>query len=241
LRLQAGVVISASHNPFEDNGIKFFSSMGTKLPDKIERAIEAGMDERIQCMSSAQLGKARRLSDAPGRYIEFCKSSFPNELDLRGMKIVVDCAHGATYHVAPHVFHELGAEVIAIGNQPDGLNINLNCGSTHPKALQEAVLANKADIGISLDGDGDRVMMVDADGTLYDGDHLVYAIAKHRHNNGTLKGGVAGRMAGSLAVKTPATSCVWTSIPLATVSSRHCRCCMRCVSIRLRWPILLAN
>lgn len=201
LRLQAGVVISASHNPFEDNGIKFFSSMGTKLPDKIERAIEAGMDEPIQCMSSAQLGKARRLSDAPGRYIEFCKSSFPNELDLRGMKIVVDCAHGATYHVAPHVFHELGAEVIAIGNQPDGLNINLNCGSTHPKALQEAVLANKADIGISLDGDGDRVMMVDADGTLYDGDHLVYAIAKHRHNNGTLKGGVAGTLMTNLAME----------------------------------------
>jgi phosphoglucosamine mutase len=201
LRLQAGVVISASHNPFEDNGIKFFSSMGSKLPDKIERAIEAGLEEPIQCMPSAQLGKARRLSDAPGRYIEFCKSSFPNELDLRGLKIVVDCAHGATYQVAPHVFHELGAEVIAIGNQPDGMNINLNCGSTHPGALREAVLANQADIGISLDGDGDRVMMVDVDGTIYDGDHLIYVIAKHRHKDGTLKGGVAGTLMTNLGME----------------------------------------
>jgi phosphoglucosamine mutase len=201
LRLQAGVVISASHNPFEDNGIKFFSSMGCKLPDKIERAIEAGLEEPIQCMPSAQLGKARRLSDAPGRYIEFCKSSFPNELDLRGLKIVVDCAHGATYQVAPHVFHELGAEVIAIGNQPDGMNINLNCGSTHPGALREAVLANQADIGISLDGDGDRVMMVDGDGTIYDGDHLIYVIAKHRHKDGTLKGGVAGTLMTNLGME----------------------------------------
>src|SRR5574340_87422 len=146
LRAQAGIVISASHNPFEDNGIKFFSADGTKLPDKTERAIEKALEEPMQTMPSAQLGRARRINDAAGRYIEFCKSAFPNELDLRGMKIVVDCGHGATYHVAPPVFHELGAEVRAIGNQPDGLNINHECGATHTQALQEAVKRHGADL-----------------------------------------------------------------------------------------------
>ena len=201
LRLQAGVVISASHNPYEDNGIKFFSASGTKLPDKTERAIEAGLNEAIVTMPSAQLGKAKRIEDAAGRYIEFCKSSFPNELDLRGMKIVVDCAHGATYHIAPHVFHELGAEVVAIGNQPDGLNINLHCGSTEPAALQAAVREHKADIGIALDGDGDRLIMADADGTLYDGDQLLYVIAKQRQKSGTLKGGLVGTLMTNLGME----------------------------------------
>ncbi len=192
LRCQAGIVISASHNPYPDNGIKFFGPGGVKLPDKVERAIEAGLDEPLKCMPSDKLGKARRVEDADGRYIEFCKSTFPNELDLRGMRIVLDCGHGATYHIAPPVFHELGAEVIAIGVKPDGLNINLDCGSTHPEALQRAVRDNHAEIGIAFDGDGDRVMMADADGTLYDGDLMLYIIAHHRAKRGLLKGGVVG-------------------------------------------------
>ncbi len=201
LRAQAGVVISASHNPFEDNGIKFFSASGNKLSDAIELAIEAELDQPMRTMPSAQLGKVKRINDAAGRYIEFCKSSFPNELDLRGMKIVVDCAHGATYHVAPPVFHELGAEVIAVGNQPDGLNINQDCGSTKPDALRAAVLEHGADIGIALDGDGDRVMMADRSGKLFDGDQLVYAIAKFRQEQGFLKGGVVGTLMTNLAME----------------------------------------
>lgn len=201
LRAQAGIVISASHNPFEDNGIKFFSAAGTKLPDQTERAIEKALEEPMQTMPSEKLGKARRLNDAAGRYIEFCKSTFPNELDLRGLKIVVDCAHGATYHVAPPVFHELGAEVVAIGNQPDGLNINLECGATCPQALQAAVKQHQADLGIALDGDGDRLIMVDEAGEVFDGDQLLYVIAKHRHKHGQLKGGVVGTLMTNLGME----------------------------------------
>jgi len=201
LRAQAGIVISASHNPFEDNGIKFFSASGTKLPDKTERAIEKALDDPMQTMPSAQLGKARRINDAAGRYIEFCKSTFPSELDLRGMKIVVDCAHGATYHVAPPVFHELGAEVIVIGNQPDGLNINHECGATSPRALREAVKQHHADLGIALDGDGDRLVMVDGSGELFDGDQLLYVIARYRHKHGLLKGGVVGTQMTNLGME----------------------------------------
>jgi phosphoglucosamine mutase len=201
LRAQAGIVISASHNPYYDNGIKFFSSEGAKLGDDIEHAIEAELDKPMQVMESAMLGKARRIDDAAGRYIEFCKSTFPNDMDLRGLKIVLDCAHGATYHVAPNVFHELGAEIIAIGNKPDGLNINELVGSTHPQALQKAVLEHQADLGIAFDGDGDRVMMVDAHGNLLDGDQLLYIIALGLHAKGELKGGVAGTLMTNLALE----------------------------------------
>lgn len=201
LRLQAGIVISASHNPFEDNGIKFFSAAGTKLPDATEHEIEAGLNKPIKAMPSAQLGKARRINDARGRYIEFCKSTFPNHLDLRGLRIVVDCAHGATYQIAGHVLHELGADVVAIGVQPDGLNINHECGATHSAALQEAVRRYQADIGIALDGDGDRVIMADETGRFYDGDQLIYIIARHRQQKGLLKGGVAGTLMTNLAVE----------------------------------------
>ncbi len=194
LRLQAGIVISASHNPFHDNGIKFFSAQGTKLPDDIEHAIEAELDAGMTTHISDGLGKAKRLEDAAGRYIEFCKSTFPNELDLRALKVVVDCAHGATYHIADPVLHELGAEVIAIGAQPDGLNINAGYGATAPQNLQQAVLKHHADLGIALDGDGDRLIMVDAQGVLYDGDQLLYVIAKHRQQQGLLKGGVVGTL-----------------------------------------------
>lgn len=201
LRAQAGIVISASHNPYYDNGIKFFSSEGAKLSDEIEHAIEAELDKPMQVMESAKLGKARRINDAAGRYVEFCKSTFPNHMDLRGLKIVLDCAHGATYHVAPDVFHELGAEVISIGNLPDGLNINEQVGSTHPQALQKAVLAHSADLGIAFDGDGDRVMMVDAQGNLLDGDQLLYIIALGLHAKGELKGGVVGTLMTNLALE----------------------------------------
>lgn len=180
LRLSAGVVISASHNPFEDNGIKFFSEHGNKLPDALEAEIEAALELPMDCVTSGKLGKAKRLDDAAGRYIEFCKSTFPSEFDLHGMKIVVDCAHGAAYHIAPHVFHELGAEVIAIGNQPNGLNINEGFGATAPDALVQAVRANKADLGIALDGDADRLVMVDAAGRVYNGDELLYVVVKER-------------------------------------------------------------
>jgi phosphoglucosamine mutase len=201
LRLQAGIVISASHNLFEDNGIKFFSALGTKLPDATEHEIEAGLNAPIKSMASAQLGKARRVSDARGRYIEFCKSTFPNHLDLRGLRIVVDCAHGATYQVAGPVLHELGADVVAIGVQPDGLNINHECGATDSALLQRAVRQHDADVGIALDGDGDRVVMTDGEGVLYDGDRLLYIIAKHRQQQGLLKGGVAGTLMTNLAVE----------------------------------------
>ncbi|MEO6919330.1 MAG: phosphoglucosamine mutase [Collimonas sp.] len=194
LRLAAGVVISASHNPYEDNGIKFFSAQGNKLPDAVETAIEAALELPMDCVASDKLGKARRLDDAAGRYIEFCKSTFPNELDLRGLRIVVDSAHGAAYHIAPHVFHELGAEVIAIGNQPNGFNINDGFGATAPDALSLAVRANRADIGIALDGDADRLLMVDATGRIYNGDELLYVMVKDRMKIGEVKGAVGTLM-----------------------------------------------
>lgn len=199
LRLQAGIVISASHNPFEDNGIKFFSGNGTKLPDETERAIEAELDNPMQTNTSDGLGKARRIDDAAGRYIEFCKSTFPCEMNLRGLKIVVDSAHGAAYHIARHVFHELGAEVVAIGAEPDGRNINDGYGATAPANLRKAVVEHKADIGIALDGDGDRLIMTDGAGKLYDGDQLLYVIARHRQALGKLQGGVVGTLMTNLA------------------------------------------
>ncbi|HTJ97898.1 MAG TPA: phosphoglucosamine mutase [Rhodocyclaceae bacterium] len=188
LRLQAGVVISASHNPFDDNGIKFFSAQGTKLPDAVELEIERRLDESMGCQESSKLGRAVRISDAAGRYIEFCKSTFPNDLDLRGLKIVLDCAHGAAYHVAPAVFHELGAEVVSVGATPNGLNINDGVGATAPESLRRAVLEHKADIGIALDGDADRLLMADADGKLYDGDMLLYVIARQLARHGKVPG-----------------------------------------------------
>ena len=197
LRLQAGVVISASHNPFDDNGIKFFSAQGAKLPDAVERDIEARLEQPMTCMESAKLGKARRVEDAAGRYIEFCKSTFPNDLDLRGLKIVVDSAHGAAYHVAPNVFHELGAEIVGVGDAPNGLNINHDVGATAPEALRRTVLETRADCGIALDGDGDRLVMVDAAGRLYDGDQLLYVIARQRARNQPLSG-VAGTLMSNL-------------------------------------------
>src|SRR4249919_499338 len=165
LRLSAGIVVSASHNPFGDNGIKFFSAAGAKLPDAVEAAIETMMAKPLACVPSAELGKARRIEDAAGRYIEFCKSTFPSELDLRGLRIVVDCAHGAGYHIAPPVFHELGADVVTIGAEPNGMNINAGFGATSPKALAAKVRETQADYGIALDGDGDRLVMSDSEGT----------------------------------------------------------------------------
>lgn len=200
LRLSAGVVISASHNPFDDNGIKFFSAQGNKLPDEVELAIEAELEKPMQCVSSENLGKARRLGDANGRYIEFCKSTFPSELDLRGLKIVVDCAHGAAYDIAPHVFHELGAEVLAIGNAPNGLNINDKVGATAPEALAIAVRANHADLGIALDGDADRLVMVDRHGVIYDGDQLLYLMVLDRLAIGPVAGAV-GTLMTNMAVE----------------------------------------
>ncbi|MCD6026326.1 MAG: glmM [Solimicrobium sp.] len=200
LRLNAGVVISASHNPYDDNGIKFFSAQGTKLPDAIEYEIEAALERPLKCVSSEHLGRARRLDDAPGRYIEFCKSSFPNEFDLRGLKIVVDCAHGAAYHIAPHVFHELGAEVVAIGNQPDGMNINDKVGATDTAALSQAVQYHHADIGIALDGDADRLMMADSTGRIYNGDELLYLITQDRLTQGCLSG-VVGTLMTNMALE----------------------------------------
>lgn len=200
LRLQAGVVISASHNPFEDNGIKFFSAQGDKLPDEKELEIEAELDKGMGCVSSEKLGKAKRLDDAAGRYIEFCKSTFPNNLDLRGLKIVVDAANGAAYHIAQPVLHELGAEVITIGVSPNGMNINNQVGATAPDALVRAVRANHADLGIALDGDADRVVMVDGDGTVYDGDQLLYAIAATQHAFTPLKG-VVGTLMSNLGLE----------------------------------------
>jgi len=198
LRLQAGIVISASHNPYHDNGIKFFSAHGTKLPDAIEAAIEAGIEAPVECVPSAELGRARRISDAAGRYIEFCKSTFPNDSDLRGLRIVVDCAHGAAYHIAPHVLHELGADVIPLGAAPDGLNINAGVGATAPACLAREVVAQGADLGIALDGDGDRLIMVDAEGTVYDGDQLLFAIVRSRLRQGRVAG-VVGTLMTNLA------------------------------------------
>jgi phosphoglucosamine mutase len=194
LRLQAGVVISASHNPFQDNGIKFFSAHGTKLPDSVELSIEEAIDQPMACVPSDKLGRATRLRDAQGRYIEFCKSTFPNELDLRGLKIVVDSAHGAAYAIAPHVFHELGAEVVSIGATPDGFNINAGFGATAPKALSAAVVEHKADLGIALDGDADRLIMVDAAGRVYNGDELLYLMVRDRMATGPVAGAVGTLM-----------------------------------------------
>ncbi len=192
LRADAGIVISASHNPYYDNGIKFFDHNGNKLGDDVEREIEAQLDSDMVCVDSDQLGKAARIPDAPGRYIEFCKASVNRGFRLRGLKLVLDCAHGATYHVAPGVFEELGAEIDVIGAAPDGRNINDGCGSTDPRALAERVVATGADVGIAFDGDGDRVIMVDADGEVVDGDELLLIIAEHRARQGSLSGGVVG-------------------------------------------------
>jgi len=201
LRLSAGIVISASHNPYDDNGIKFFSGDGAKLPDATENAIERELERPLKCSTSGALGKARRIDDAAGRYIEFCKTTFPSTLHLRGTRIVVDCAHGAAYHVAPHVFHELGADVESVGVAPDGFNINREVGATSPQALQAAVKRHKAEIGIALDGDGDRLIMVDAAGNVYDGDQLLYVIAGHRKRKGELRGGVVGTQMTNLALE----------------------------------------
>ena len=201
LKAQAGIVISASHNPFADNGIKFFSSEGTKLPDDVELAIEAELLKDIECCESAVLGKASRVTDAPGRYIEFCKNTFPAKLNLKKIKMVVDCANGATYHIAPKVFSELGATLITIGDKPDGMNINNGYGSTHPENLQKEVLAQKADLGIAFDGDGDRLIMVDHEGQLVDGDQLLYVMAMAAYAKGALKGGVVGTLMTNLGLE----------------------------------------
>lgn len=201
LHAQAGIVISASHNPFDDNGIKFFSAEGTKLSDDIELAIEAELEKEFTCVDSAELGKAERVGDAAGRYIEFCKSTVPLGISLKGLKIVLDCAHGATYQVAPCVFEELGAAVITIGTAPNGLNINDGFGSTDPEALQKAVVEQGADLGIALDGDGDRVLMVDHEGELVDGDELLYIIANSRLNDKALNGGVVGTVMSNLGLE----------------------------------------
>ncbi|RMD79691.1 MAG: phosphoglucosamine mutase [Gammaproteobacteria bacterium] len=201
LHAQAGIVISASHNPYYDNGIKFFSAQGTKLPDELELAIEAELERPMETVGSARLGKAERVVDAAGRYIEFCKSTIPASTELRGLKLVVDCAHGATYHVAPAVFAELGAEVVALGVEPDGLNINEGCGSTRPRAAQMAVLEHGADLGIALDGDGDRVILVDHRGEIVDGDELLFIIAQARHRQGRLRGEVVGTVMSNLGLE----------------------------------------
>ncbi|MBY6345468.1 phosphoglucosamine mutase [Providencia rettgeri] len=194
LRLTAGIVISASHNPYYDNGIKFFSAQGTKLPDEIELKIEQAIDQPMHWVKSESLGRARRLADSAGRYIEFCKSAFPNDLNLNGLKIVVDAAHGAAYNIAPHVFRELGAEVIAVGVQPDGFNINQEVGATYPEKLAEEVRKHSADLGIALDGDADRLQMVDAQGRIYNGDELLYLIVADRLQTQPVKGVVGTLM-----------------------------------------------
>ncbi|MFZ4077493.1 MAG: phosphoglucosamine mutase [Legionellaceae bacterium] len=194
LRANAGIVISASHNRFEDNGIKFFSSEGYKLTDEVELAIEAELEKTLQIVPSSQLGKAMRVNDAAGRYIEFCKSTIPSLTRLSGLKIAVDCAHGATYHIAPNVFSELGADVVAMGNKPDGFNINEGVGSTSPERLCQLVLESGADLGVGLDGDGDRLILVDSKGRLVNGDQVLYIIAKDRHERGVLHGGVVGTL-----------------------------------------------
>ena len=193
-KADAGIVISASHNAFEDNGIKFFSAEGTKLPDEIESAIEAQMDLAMTTVSSAELGKARRIDDAPGRYIEYCKATVPSGFSLKGLKIALDCANGATYHVAPGVLRELGAEVIEVASKPDGLNINEGCGATNTGLLEQVVVEQKADLGIALDGDGDRIMMVDEVGEQLDGDEILFIITQHLKRRGKLHGGVVGTL-----------------------------------------------
>lgn len=201
LRASAGIVISASHNPYYDNGIKFLSSTGSKLPDDVEYAIEEALDQPLQCVDSAELGKADRIVDAAGRYIEFCKSTFPTYAELKGLKIVVDCAHGATYQIAPKVFKELGAEVIVIGSKPNGMNINEKCGATDPKSLQQQVKEEQAHLGIALDGDGDRLIMVDHRGEVVDGDEILYVIACNRVAKKTMTGGIVGTVMSNLGLE----------------------------------------
>ncbi|HBO22207.1 MULTISPECIES: phosphoglucosamine mutase [unclassified Providencia] len=200
-RAEAGIVISASHNPYYDNGIKFFSIDGTKLPDEVEEAIEAEMEKPITCVESAELGRANRIVDAAGRYIEFCKGTFPSEQSLASLKVVIDCANGATYHIAPNVFRELGAEVITIGCDPNGININEECGATDVRMLQAKVLAEKADVGLAFDGDGDRIIMVDHQGNKVDGDQILYIIAREALRQGQLKGGVIGTLMSNMGLE----------------------------------------
>ncbi|QLE86382.1 phosphoglucosamine mutase [Shewanella sp. Scap07] len=200
-RAEAGVVISASHNPYYDNGIKFFFTDGSKLPDSVELEIEAELEKPLVCVESHLLGKVSRIDDAPGRYIEYCKGNFPAEHTLHGLKIVVDCAHGATYHIAPNVFRELGAEVIAIGDQPDGININHEVGATSTGKIRETVINSNADLGIALDGDGDRIMMVNRHGKVIDGDEILYILACDAQNRGVLKGGVVGTQMSNLGLE----------------------------------------
>lgn len=200
-RAEAGIVISASHNPYYDNGIKFFSNDGQKLPDSVELAIEAELDKPMSCVDSAKLGKATRIDDAAGRYIEFCKSHLSSKYSLSHLKIVLDCAHGATYHIAPKVFRELGAEIITIGTAPNGININDQCGATSMKAISEAVVEHKADLGIALDGDGDRLMMVDHTGSVLDGDECIYIIAQNYAKVGKLRGGVVGTLMSNMGLE----------------------------------------
>jgi len=199
-RAEAGVVISASHNPYYDNGIKFFSNDGSKLDDEVELEIERELDKPLTCVESHLLGKVSRIDDAPGRYIEYCKGNFPAEHTLHGLKIVVDCAHGATYHIAPNVFRELGAEVIAIGDKPDGLNINHEVGATSMGKIRETVIGEKADLGIALDGDGDRIMMVNRHGKVIDGDEILYILACDAQSRGVLRGGVVGTLMSNLGL-----------------------------------------
>jgi phosphoglucosamine mutase len=201
LRASAGIVISASHNPYYDNGVKFFSAHGEKLPDEVELAIEAQLDGPMQTVDSIQLGKAERVDDAAGRYIEFCKSTIPTRTVLSGLKLVVDCANGATYHIAPNVYEELGADVIRIGTEPNGLNINDHCGATAPKTLRAAVIEHEADAGIALDGDGDRLIMVDGHGEVVDGDELLYIIANSKRREGRMHGGVVGTLMTNLGLE----------------------------------------
>lgn len=200
-RAAAGIVISASHNPYYDNGIKFFSDVGFKLSDEVETAIEDMLDQPMDCVASEKLGRASRIYDASGRYIEFCKSIFPTELSLQGYKIVVDCANGATYQIAPSVFRELGAEVIEVATKPDGLNINKDCGATDTRALAAAVLEHKADIGLAFDGDGDRLMIIDENGVLIDGDEIVFALARQLLTDGQLEGGVVGTLMSNMGLE----------------------------------------
>jgi phosphoglucosamine mutase len=197
-RASAGIVITASHNPYDDNGIKFFSPDGDKLPDAVEEAIESELDQPLHTVDSASLGKVKRIEDANGRYIEFCKSTIPANMNFRGIKVVVDCANGATYNTAPYVFEELGADVVRLGTQPDGFNINRGVGSTDPDAIRQAVLREGADLGIAFDGDGDRVLMVDSKGRLVDGDQLLYVIAKDRSASGMMRGEVVGTLMSNL-------------------------------------------
>jgi len=200
-RATAGIVISASHNPFDDNGIKFFSDEGVKLSEEVELQIEADIDKELKCVDSSEMGKAYRINDAAGRYIEFCKSTFPSGYDLSGLKVVVDCANGATYHIAPLVIGELGAQIITMGDEPNGVNINLNCGATSMQAISERVVEEQADFGIAFDGDGDRVMMVDHTGYVLDGDELLYIIARDKLRKGTLQGGAVGTKMSNLGLE----------------------------------------